>query len=36
MTVIIAIAILAGLGVVAGAQLADQPVRIPVRTRDDR
>ena len=32
----IAIAILAGLGAVAAGQMADQPVRIPVKVRDDR
>ena len=36
MTAIIAIAILAGLGAVAAGQIAEQPVRIPVKVRDDR
>ncbi len=37
MTVIIAITILAGIAAVAAAgQIAEQPVRIPVRVRDDR
>lgn len=36
MTAIIAIAILAGLGAIAAGARAEQPVRIPVRARDDR
>ena len=37
MTAIIAITILAGIAAAAAAgQVAEQPVRIPVRVRDDR
>lgn len=36
MTAIIAILVLAGLGAVAAGQLAEKPVRIPVKVRDDR
>ena len=36
MTAIIAIAILVGIGAVAAGQMGSQPVRIPVRSRDDR
>ncbi len=35
MTAIIAITILAGIAAVAAGQVAEQPVRIPVRVRDD-
>ena len=36
MTAIIAIAILAGIAAAAAGHVAEQPVRIPVRVRDDR
>lgn len=36
MTAIIAILILAGLGAATAGQLAKQPVRVPVKVRNDR